>query len=114
MQSNDFQRLKHIKRYCEDIIEHTKRFGGYDEFVKDSAFHQAVSMCILQIGELSNGLSSEFRNETKGTIQWALVRGIRNWAAHSYDAMDDEILWDTASNSIPLLLAFCNEQLSRE
>ena len=113
MQSNDIQRIRHIKRYCEDIVAYTERFGGFAEFVSDSAYHHAVSMCILQIGELSNGLSAEFRNETKEIIQWGLVRGMRNWVAHSYTEMDNEIIWDTVSSSIPFLLQFCNKILAQ-
>lgn len=70
-------------------------------------------MCILQIGELSNGLSNEFREETKEVMQWGLIRGMRNWAAHSYQEMDNEIIWDTVSNSIPLLTKFCDEALEQ-
>jgi len=114
MQSNDLQRLQHIKQYCEDLVGFIKRFGGYQQFISDRAYHSAVSMCILQIGELSNGLSNEFREETKEQMQWALIRGMRNWIAHSYREVDNDIIWDTITNSIPILLSFCNKALARE
>ena len=113
MRSNDLQRIQHMKRYCEDVAEFIERFGDFEKFSTDRAYHNALSMCILQIGELSNGLSAEFRAETKGNIQWGLIRGMRNWVAHSYNEMDDEIIWDTAINSIPLLLEFCNTKLKQ-
>ena len=71
-------------------------------------------MCLLQIGELAGGLSNELREETKERMQWGLIRGMRNWIAHSYNEMDDEIIWDTVSINIPLLLRFCNEIIEQE
>ena len=114
MQSNDLQRIQHILRYCDDIVDFMKRFGDYRQFITDRAYHNAVSMCVLQIGELAGGLSSEFREETKESMQWGLIRGMRNWIAHAYNEMDDEIIWDTISNSIPLLRKFCIEIEERE
>jgi uncharacterized protein with HEPN domain len=66
-------------------------------------------MCILQIGELANGLTAEFQEKTKENMQWGLIRGMRNWIAHSYQNVDNEIIWDTVSNNIPLLEDFCNK-----
>jgi uncharacterized protein with HEPN domain len=40
-------------------------------------------MCVLQVGELANGLSEEFRAETKDQVLWGMVRGMRNWLAHA-------------------------------
>jgi uncharacterized protein with HEPN domain len=92
-----------------DINQFMERFGGYQQLNTDRAYHSAVCLCILQIGELSNGLSSEFREETKDDIQWALIRGMRNWVAHAYKQMDNEIIWDTISDSIPVLEKFCDK-----
>ena len=113
MQSNDLQRIQYIKQYCNDIIGFMKRFGNYQQLISDRAYHSAISMCLLQIGELAGGLSNEFREETKERMQWGLLRGMRNWIAHSYQEMDNEIIWDIISNSIPLLLIFCDEVLSQ-
>jgi len=102
-----------MKQYCDDIAGFIKRFGDYEQLITDKAYHSAVSMCILQIGELSNGLSNEFREETKESMQWGLIRGMRNWIAHSYHEVDNDIIWETISNSIPLLAEFCDEVLSQ-
>ena len=32
-----------------------------------------------------------------------MIRGMRNWLAHSYGEVDSEILWATANNDIPML-----------
>jgi len=114
MNSGDRQRIVHIKTYCRDIAGFIDRFGNDVQiFRTDRAYFNAVSMCIMQIGELANGLSEEFRAETKERMQWGMIRGMRNWMAHAYAEMDENIIWETAANGIPELLRFCEEELAR-
>lgn len=102
MNKGDWQRLLHIRTYCEDIAEFILRFGkDFNTFTQDRAYYSAVSMCILQIGELANGLSEAFREKTKDEMAWNAIRGMRNWLAHAYAEMDESILWETATNDIP-------------
>lgn len=110
MNRGDWQILLHIQVHCEDIAKFIERFGkDYDIFTEDRAYFNAVSMCILQIGELANSLSEEFRNETKDEMPWGMIRGMRNWLAHAYAETDESIIWETAINDIPSLLTFCNK-----
>lgn len=112
MNKADWQRIIHIKTYCEDIAGFIKRFGNdYDIFTADRAFFNSVAMCILQIGELSNGLSEEYRDSTKSQMPWGMIRGMRNWLAHAYSEIDESVIWETATNDIPKLLKFCDQEL---
>ena len=111
MNRGDWQRLLHIKTYCEDIRSFIDRFGhDFEVFVSDRAYYNAVTMCILQIGELSNGLSEEYRELTKARMPWGMIRGMRNWLAHSYAEADERIIWETANNDIPKVLEFCMQE----
>lgn len=83
-------------------------------FIEDRAYFNAVSMCILQIGEIANSLSSEFCEETKEQMPWGMIHGMRNWLAHAYSEMDESIIWETAINDTPRLLSFCENILSSE
>ena len=74
----------------------------------------APFLCILQIGELGNGLSEQYRSDTADRIQWRSIRGMRNLVAHSYGSMSKEIIWLTATTDIPSLKRFCEDQLSSE
>lgn len=115
MKQGDRQRLRHILVYCDDIAGFIKRFGNdYDIFANDRAYINAVSMCILQIGELANGLSEEYRSETKEEMPWRMIRGMRNLLAHAYAEMDEHVLWETVVNDIPMLSEFCKKQLGQE
>jgi uncharacterized protein with HEPN domain len=90
----DVQRIRHIREYSERIAQTVKRYGDdYTVFMSDGDYFDSVSMKILQIGELAGGLSEEFRENTKGKMQWGAIRGIRNLFAHAYASMDKKGEW---------------------
>lgn len=110
--SPDLQRLEHILDYCSDICSLVNRFGDdYDIFSRDTAYQQAVSFCILQIGELANGLSDEFRRTTDESVSWKQIRGMRNVVVHNYGNISFQVLWDTVKNDLPALTQFCKRML---
>lgn len=114
MNLSDKERLHHIATHCDDIAAFIKRFGDdYETFSNDRAYMNAVAMCILQIGELANGLSEEYRRETAGQIPWSMIRGMRNWLAHAYAEVDEQMMWDTAKNDIPMLAEFCRSEIAK-
>ena len=109
----DMQRLEHIRDYCDEIQKTIRRYGNsFDIFDADADYQRSVSFCILQIGELSGGLSDEYRKATADRIQWGPIKGMRNLVAHSYGSMSRDIVWETAVTDIPVLRTFCEEQLS--
>ncbi len=108
----DYDIIRHILRYCENIEGLLTRFGrALNVFKADSAYRDAISMNILQIGELTGHLSEEYRTETADRIPWRAIKSMRNLFAHSYGNMNIETIWLTATESIPELKAFCTEQL---
>ena len=114
MADRDKSVLQHIRSHCDDIEGFIERFGeDYDVFTSDKAYFNAVSMGILQIGELAGSLSEEYRAKTCGTIPWSNIKGMRNIVAHDYGSVDEGLLWETATEDIPVLLAFCNSELER-
>ena len=111
----DLQRLEHIRDYCFESQKSIARYGAsFEIFDSDVDYQRSVSFCILQIGELSGGLSAEFRQGTAARIQWGPIKGMRNLIAHSYGSMSRDIIWETAKTDIPVLLEFCNDMLSSE
>ena len=111
----DRQRLEHIRDYCIEIKKTITRYGeSFGAFDSDADYQRSVSFCILQIGELSGGLSAEFRKSTADRIQWGPIKGMRNLVAHSYGSMSRDIIWETAVTDIPVLQEFCEQQLMVE
>lgn len=114
MADRDQSVLRHIKSHCDDIEGFIERFGrNYDLFTSDKAYFNAVSMGILQIGELAGGLSDDYRAKTAKTIPWSNIKGMRNIVAHAYGSIDEGLLWETVTEDIPILLSFCNAELER-
>ncbi len=112
MVNRDKSILTGIKRYCDDIASFIERFGrDFGTFTSDRAYFSAISMCILQIGELSGRLSEEYRAETGEKIPWVNIRGMRNLVAHDYGSLDEELVWETALYDIPHLRDFCASEL---
>ena len=114
MKESDLQRIEHIADYCIDIKETIERFGfDYDKFLADKDYFKSVSMSIMQIGELSSGLSNGFKESTRTKIQWGLIKSMRNMFAHTYAKMDKEVIWEASTQDIPVLLDFCEEILEQ-
>ncbi|MCD8131480.1 MAG: DUF86 domain-containing protein [Lachnospiraceae bacterium] len=112
MQSPDIQKLSHIFDYCQEIEKTVERYGNsFEVFDKDVDYQRSVAFCILQIGELSGGLSAEYRAATTNSMPWTAIKGMRNFVAHNYGNMSREIIWETVTHDIPLLRDFCQKQL---
>jgi uncharacterized protein with HEPN domain len=115
MNKGDLDRIRHIHKYCEDIAKTIERFGNSIEaFLSDIDFYNSLSMSIMQIGELSIGLSEQFKEETKAEIPWVQIKGMRNHFAHGYTVMEKSDVWETALNDIPTLQAFCFRLINKE
>lgn len=90
----DLEIIEKISRYCAEIDEAHKAFHkSYDVFVSNSVYRNAVCLCLMQIGELANHLSDEFK-ETYREIPWRAIRGMRNVVAHEYGKIDTSTVWE--------------------
>lgn len=99
--------LEHIMKYCNEISLTHERFGNsVGLFHKDFIYRNAISMCILQIGELSKHLSEDFK-ETYNEVPWHGIKGLRNFVAHQYGDIDIDLLWTTATERIGELGCYC-------
>ena len=100
--------LKHIVEYCDQIEMAIERFGDdFKIFDEDPVYRNAVSLCILQIGELVGILSEEFKAE-HANIPWAQIKKMRNIVAHRYGTVDATITWDVVKEDIPDLKKYCS------
>jgi uncharacterized protein with HEPN domain len=99
--------IKKIIEYIENIQDAQKRFGNdYKVFISDKDYYQSVCMCLLQIGELSHHLTTEF-TMLHGDIPWKSIVGLRNQVVHGYGNLDTETIWATLIDDLPGLLEKC-------
>jgi uncharacterized protein with HEPN domain len=86
-------------------IETTNRFvAGMNEsdFLADDKTQRAVTMTLINIGELSKAYTDEFLYSKKD-IPWKALQATRNVAAHNYEIVDMPTVWDTVKVSLPML-----------
>ena len=103
----DTEIVKHILRYCHQIETAHDDFGHAKErFDESTTYQNAVSMCVLQIGELVNHLSDAFKHKYD-SIPWRKIRGMRNYVAHEYGSIDLDVVWYVSTVSIDELKNFC-------
>lgn len=107
MNSRDTIVLKKMIQYADEIQATIDRYDlDAEKFSADFVVKNAISMCILQIGELVGKLSDEFK-KTNDQMPWRDIKAMRNIAAHNYGEIDLDILWETAINDIPALREYC-------
>jgi uncharacterized protein with HEPN domain len=103
--------LSHIGQHCENIFSSIKRFGDYSVFSQDTDYFNSVCMSLLQIGELSNHLTDNFKS-IHNSISWRNIIGLRNIVVHGYGHLDIDIVWATLQEDIPNLNKYCREILN--
>ena len=102
--------LSQIIKRCDRVIEKVSNISVTDFSLNDDV-KEVVCFNLFQIGELANGLSIEFIKEYN-KIPWKQIIGMRNRIVHGYDTINFEIVWNTATESIPELKSYCKEILS--
>ncbi len=99
---SDEKYLVDIKNSTEQIIIYLKEIS-LDEFNQDEKTQDAVIRRFEIIGEASNKLSEEFKKKYSN-IPWKQMNGLRNILIHNYCDVDLELVYNTATKDIPILL----------
>jgi len=111
MNNRNSDLLERIIRYCDEIDEAKNHFGdSFEKLEPNAVYKNAVSMCILQIGELTTLLSDDFKAKYD-EMPWQDIKAMRNIAAHRYGTFDMTKLWETISEDIPALRGYCEKAL---
>jgi uncharacterized protein with HEPN domain len=83
------------------------------EYSRDRLLRQAVERNLEIIGE-AVGRLSRYHPSAAGRIhERARIIAFRNVLIHGYDLVDDELVWDTARNKLPMLLSQIDELLQQ-
>ncbi len=110
--NRDQELIRHMLRYCHQVETAHQDFQcSKERFAESTTYQNAISMCILQIGELVGRLTDDFKAE-HAEVPWHKIRGMRNYVAHEYGSIDLDIVWFASTKSIPELRAFCEEYLA--
>lgn len=111
LNNRDEQLIHHIVRYCDEIECALLQFDRDKTlFISNPVFFNACCMPLMQIGELAKRLSDELLANNQD-IPWKQIKGMRDFFAHDYLAMDKEIIWNTIMKQIPSLSMKCRFML---
>ena len=95
--------LLHIR----DALHEVRQFvegTGYEGFLEDRMMQNAVMRSFEVVGEAARLVSPEFR-DAHPDVPWRLMGHFRNKLIHDYFALDLEVIWNTATEDAPMLLA---------
>lgn len=98
------------KAHLWDMLEHAKlamqatQGISEHEYLHDRLRQLALERALEIVGEAARRLSEDFRL-AHPSIPWRKIIGHRNIIAHEYDEILQELLWTTATEQLPDLVA---------
>lgn len=90
-----------ILEAIEKIISYTKNLS-FPQFKNDTKTIDAVVRNLEVIGEAARNMPKNIRLDYPD-IPWKQVIGARNKVLHEYFGVDEEILWKTIQDDMPIL-----------
>lgn len=78
------------------------------DFLADEKLKRAISMTVLNIGELVKNITEETRKEYP-QVPWKAIAGMRDVTAHKYQTLRMEDVYYTVQKDFP----FLKEQLNK-
>ena len=105
------QTLRQIVNHCQQIQEYL----GIGDFYGNSLVMDGVTLRVMAVGELVKRIPQELRAKAdevakklgKPLTDWRGLSGVRDFIAHQYDAVDFEIVYETATKEIKPLKEIC-------
>lgn len=93
-----------LRKVLSEIEISQQIMGKYslEEFEADEMRKRAICMTVINIGELVKNLSVDCR-KTYPNIPWKAIAGFRDIAAHKYQTLRMEDVYETAVADLPIL-----------
>lgn len=99
---DDSARLLHMRDFSAEVVEIT-RDKTRESLDDNRVLVLALCYAIGIIGEAASKTSQETR-DLHPQIEWAKIIGMRTFLFHIYFRVDNDIIWNTATISVPALL----------
>ena len=93
-----------VRKICSEIQIAQNMMNGcsIDEFKENEMLKRAVSMTVINIGELVKNLSESCRTANP-QIPWKEIAGFRDIAAHKYQTLRMDDVYETVITDFPML-----------
>jgi uncharacterized protein with HEPN domain len=96
--TNTLDRLQHIQDAISRILKYTKR--GRKRFDREEETQNSIIYYLQIVGEATSAIPQDFRSRYP-EIPWRSMISMRNKLIHNYDGIDLDVVWETATSSIP-------------
>jgi uncharacterized protein with HEPN domain len=84
------------------INEYVEGFKTISELIADSKTYDAVLMNFIVLGEAASRISDEGKTAIKN-VDWRAMKDFRNFLAHDYFGVDENIIWAAIKHELPRL-----------
>ena len=102
MSPRDLVYVGHMLDMARKVVSKTQRISR-ETYDADENLRLAVVHLIQTIGEAARQVSREFC-ENHPDIRWADIIGMRHKVVHDYLGIDDDIVWQVATEDLPKLV----------
>ena len=93
--------LQDIAESCERIARYSQRMTR-DTLTSDDQAYDAIVRNMEIIGEASKHIPPEICR-LMPEVEWHGLAGLRDFLAHAYFGLDDDILWSVIQNEVPVI-----------
>lgn len=104
-----------LRKILSEIEIAEKMIAGHSlqEFLADELLKRAACMTVINIGELVKNLSPNFRMAYPA-VPWREIAGFRDIAAHKYQTLRMEDVFETIQVDFPVLFENIHDILNQE
>jgi len=95
---NDSRRIQDILEFATELEQCVDL--GKSHFLENKVTSRAVERIVELIGEAASAMSLEGRSYYPD-VYWSGALGMRTWLTHAYHRINPELLWRTATESVP-------------
>ncbi len=96
-------RVKDIKEALDRILEYSAGMKR-DEFFSDRKTYDAVKLNLEIIGEAAKNIPDDVRAKHPD-IKWKQITGLRDFIAHEYSGLSEDVIWGVVEVDAPELKA---------
>lgn len=98
----DQVRLGHMLDAAREALE-IGREGDRERFETDRISRRAIERLVQIVGEAARRIAPETQ-AAHPNIPWANITGMRNVLVHDYDDLNQDTVWDTVIDHLPVLV----------
>lgn len=98
MKNKEYMSFVKMIEYIDKCKKYTDGYD-FDKFCNDEKTVDATVFSISQIGELVKNISKELMAKYT-TIEWNMIKGLRNRIVHDYEGISLKSIWYILNNDL--------------